>query len=134
MLLARAALPVHAVCAAIQSIGIVRRDVEQDASHGLGRSILPAIIIHGLFDFCILALAFFLCIESPVNSGQQLQDLEMKKVLQQLYGFTVGAVITFFALVYYFIQAYKQRHRLNALEMTTAVPMTTIGHDIINNR
>jgi len=58
-LLARSALPVHSICAAIQSIGVVRRDVECDADYKIGWAILPAILLHGIFDFVLLAYAFF---------------------------------------------------------------------------
>ena len=71
-MLFRSALPVHPLCAAIQSIGIVRRDVEipfhiqnnqqngndHRLSYGLGRAILPAILLHGTFDFALFFLGF----------------------------------------------------------------------------
>ena len=59
-LLARSFFPVHPLCAAIQSIGVCRRDLEGDKSYGLGRIILPAFLLHGSFDF-VLMLASEYC-------------------------------------------------------------------------
>jgi len=55
-LVARSIFPVHALAAAIQSIGVCRRDLEGDASHQLGRIIFPAWMLHGCFD-CFLMLS-----------------------------------------------------------------------------
>ena len=59
-LLARSFFPVHPLCAAIQSIGVCRRDLEGDKRYGLGRIILPAFVLHGSFDF-VLMLASEYC-------------------------------------------------------------------------
>jgi len=53
-LIARSMFPVHALAAAIQSIGVCRRDLEGDKSVQLGRIILPAVILHGCFDFFLM--------------------------------------------------------------------------------
>lgn len=134
VLLARSALPVHSICAAIQSIGIVRRDVEQDPKWGLGRAVLPAILLHGFFDFSILALAFWWytfnapeVAETDDVFGVTSPEKEEAMMMQELYGFAMGVVITLLGLIYYFIEARKQRQRLNALEMTTAEPAQTVG-------
>ena len=53
-LIARSVFPVHALAAAIQSIGVCRRDLEGDASHQLGKIIFPAWMLHGCFDFFLM--------------------------------------------------------------------------------
>ena len=53
-LIARSVFPVHALAAAIQSIGVCRRDLEGDASHQLGKIIFPAWLLHGCFDFFLM--------------------------------------------------------------------------------
>lgn len=53
-LVARSIFPVHALAAAIQSIGVCRRDLEGDASHQLGRIVFPAWMLHGCFDFFLM--------------------------------------------------------------------------------
>jgi len=56
VLLARSIFPVHALCAAIQSIGVCRHVLEQDPNRKIGRIMLPAVIIHGGFDFVLMAI------------------------------------------------------------------------------
>lgn len=74
VLLLRSITPVHPIAAAIQSIGIVRRDVEGGCcgsrNHGwsrqqvgLGQAILPAVIFHGIFDFILMMLAVVLVVK-----------------------------------------------------------------------
>jgi uncharacterized membrane protein len=58
ILLIRALLPLHPILAAVQSIGVCRRDLEKEAYHQLGRIILPAVMIHGTFDFVLELLDF----------------------------------------------------------------------------
>jgi hypothetical protein len=41
-------------------------------------------------------------------------------IAQRMMGFSLGAAITMFGVLYYVNEAGKQRHRLQALEMTTA--------------
>ena len=40
----------------MQSVGVIRRDIEGDASYGLGRILLPAFLYHGSFDFLLMFL------------------------------------------------------------------------------
>ena len=111
--------------------------MERDESVGLGWSVFPAVVVHGLFDFCILALAFFLYVDEPTPeemdkaSTQVQKQYAVSEAMQQLYGFAIGAGITVMALIYYAVLARRQRHRLQALEMTAAVPLTTVGRSIV---
>ena len=151
VLLARSALPVHSICAAIQSIGVVRRDVEQDADYKIGWALLPAVMLHGIFDFALLALAFFEYIYSdtpptytaaPATTTNDdwkglLDDdqaqhgaypAEIQETFaQQVLSFSVGAAITMIGVLYYINEAGKQRGRLQALEMTAAEVPSTAG-------
>ena len=154
VLVARSALPVHSICAAIQSIGVARRDVEQDADYKIGWAILPAVMLHGIFDFALLALAFFEYIFSdttpqpakytsaPITTnnddwkglvdddqyaGGAYQDVPAATLGQQLLSFGVGAAITMVGVLYYVNEAGKQRGRLQALELTTAEVPSTAG-------
>ena len=56
-LLARSSLPVHPLCAAIQSVGVCQRRLEGDQKVGVGRIVSPAVILHGSFDFVLMAAA-----------------------------------------------------------------------------
>lgn len=152
VLLARSALPVHSICAAIQSIGVVRRDVEQDTNYKIGWAILPAVLLHGFFDFALLALAFFEYIFSDTpttgpptdtttddwfeltddQTAAQQQQQQQQQYVEQTYGqqmlsFGIGAAITMVGVLYYVNEAGKQRGRLQALEMTAAQVPSTAG-------
>jgi hypothetical protein len=148
VLLARSALPLHSICAAIQSIGVVRRDVEQDSDYQIGWALLPAVALHGIFDFALLAFSFVSYIESPDTDGpydiskdqytdnndDQIAFVETEDdpetLAEQAFGFTIGLAITVVGVIYYMVEAKKQRGRLQALEMTTAIVPSTIGRAV----
>ena len=59
ILLFRSLFPVHALCAALQSVGVIRKFLEKDEismSMGVGKIVFSAIVLHGLFD-AVLMLA-----------------------------------------------------------------------------
>merc|ERR1712127_570630 len=56
ILLQRSVVPVHPICAAIQSIGVCKRDLENDTSVTIGQILKPAVMLHGFFDFFVLTL------------------------------------------------------------------------------
>jgi len=58
VLIFRSFFPVHPLCAAIQSIGVCKQQLENDRSIQLGRIIIPAIVLHGSYDFVIMLLSF----------------------------------------------------------------------------
>jgi hypothetical protein len=64
VLLFRSIFPVHALAAAMQSVNMIRKFVEcdDDNSHrvGVGRIILPAVIMHGSFDAVLLGINVFI--------------------------------------------------------------------------
>jgi hypothetical protein len=130
VLLVRSILPVHSICAAIQSIGVVRRDVERDAGYQIGWAILPAVVVHGFFDFALMTIAFWQFMHSPDpptdKNGQPIieNDVNLK---EQLPGLFVGAVIAGLGVLYYVVEAGKQRGRLSALEMTDNNIPSTVG-------
>lgn len=67
-LVARSLFPVHPLCAAIQSLGVVRRDLEGDTKSQLGRILFPAILLHGAFDFVLMFLALLAASKKPVTT------------------------------------------------------------------
>ena len=125
VLLMRSVVPVHPICAAIQSIGIVRRDVEGEAGFGIGKAILPAFLLHGLFDFAIMTLAVIANAESlPSDDNTTNGSVEENPTIAVL-SVIVGLALLVIGLLYYFIMARKQRERLNALESVSAHAVTT---------
>ena len=64
VLLFRSVFPVHALAAAMQSVNMIRKFVEceDDNNHrvGVGRIILPAVIMHGSFDAVLLGINVYI--------------------------------------------------------------------------
>lgn len=110
VLVLRSLFPVHPLLAAIQSIGVCRRDIENDKTFGVGRSILPAILLHGSFDLVIM-IASFLVAVNPDD-----EEFEERAETTSL---VVSFVIVLFGVAYYVVQSRAQRKRLNELESGT---------------
>jgi len=118
---ARSLLPIHPICAAIQSVGIVKRDVEGDPSARLGMAVLPAVLLHGTFDFVVLALAVIGALNAPTPAdpyGEQKVPKEFSFTIQDARDLLISAVVAAAGVLYYLIEARKQRGRLSALEAT----------------
>jgi len=56
VLVAKSLFPIHPIFAAIQSVHVCRRDLEGDRGVGLGRIVLPSVIIHGTYDLVLLLI------------------------------------------------------------------------------
>lgn len=122
VLLLRSCLPVHPICAAIQSVGICKRDIERDGATGVGQAVLPAVLLHGTFDFVLMLLAMLdkiyedlpaAATAAPTDPNEP-KDLEMPPTLQLLLSFGIAGA----GLAYYFYESNQQRERLNALVAT----------------
>lgn len=106
---ARCAFPVHPLAAAIQSIGVCQRDLEevyQQSSQGqrrggtqIGRILLPAVIFHGFYDFFIMMIDFL------KDRHNYLADNSF------LISTSISFAVIGTALLYYCIQGYKQCQR-----------------------
>jgi hypothetical protein len=98
--------PIHPICAAIQSIGVIRRDLEKDSRCSLGVGILlPAILVHGGFDWFLLE-GDFLGIEIPA--------------------LLVAICVVIAGLVYYYVKSKEQRVRLQGRDRQTNVDQSTL--------
>jgi len=75
VLIFRSLFPVHPLCAAIQSIGVCKQQLENDRSIQLGRIIIPAIVLHGSYDFIIMFLSFLAGGEDGGNGKSWLISL-----------------------------------------------------------
>ena len=127
-LLARSFFPVHPLCAAIQSLGVCRRDLEGDRKYGLGRIILPAILLHGTFDF-VLMLAAFLEQVKNIKEGSDddstatsTENDESVDLASQLPALIAGLVLVVFGFVYFVVQSRAQTRRLVAMDDEARVP------------
>ncbi|KAL9184043.1 hypothetical protein ACHAXT_002129 [Thalassiosira profunda] len=67
ILLFRSVFPVHALSAAMQSINMIRKFIEEKhggaRNIGIGRIILPAVLLHGTFD------AILMCVNAYIESS-----------------------------------------------------------------
>jgi len=122
-LLARSIFPVHPLAAAIQSIGVCRRDVEKDRSMGLGRILFPALLLHGSFDFALMFLELLLRSSDhdnddgkPVASPDDPDIVVSEALQQQLPGIICSICIVLIGIIYFVVQTIRQRRRLVAMD------------------
>lgn len=120
-LVARSMFPIHPLCAAIQSIGVVRRDVEKNGNFQLGRIMFPAIILHGAFDFVLMFLAL---LESSRKTNAEddqsnekvddatFEDFDQGDSLPMIISISMVIV----GLFYYVCDSGRQRKRLQELD------------------
>lgn len=120
-LLARSLFPVHPLCAAIQSIGVCKRDLEGDTRVGVGRIISPAILLHGTFDFVLMLAAYF---EQRKNIKDNNDDDtnaapdadDDADLASQLPALIIGLVLVITGYSYYVVQSRAQTQRLVAMD------------------
>ena len=106
VLICRMIFPLHSICAAIQSTGVVRRDVERDSHCKLGVGILlPAVLLHGSFDWVLFMGDFF---------GTDILSILLAMLFLLL---SVG---------YYFWEAKKQRERLQSRDLQVSVDQSSL--------
>jgi hypothetical protein len=122
-LLARSCFPVHPLCAAIQSIGVCKRDIEGDKRHGLGRISFPAILLHGTFDFVLMLAAYFQQVENIKNEENNddetlgaSHDEEQTGDVSQLPALICGLVLVITGYTFYVIRSRAQTRRLVAMD------------------
>ena len=131
-LVMRMLFPLHPIAAAIQSIGVVRKTIEGEVSLGIGKIILPAIILHGSFDFALMLLAYLAASNNEENqnenkgSGDEEEDESQQVVMLAMsLGFSVIVMIS--GLVYYFRTAREQRKRLQRIDEGDNCPIVVEG-------
>lgn len=112
----RSITPVHPLAAAIQSIGIVQRDIEGQGE--LGRALLPALILHGAFDFVLMAYGMFLVPSEEIPLDEDSNGPPPVDLKGMFVSTAIGFGVMLVGVFYYFYQAGKQRERLYALEST----------------
>lgn len=121
VLIARSLFPVHPLCAAIQSIGVCRRVLENDTSYGVGRCILPALILHGSFDFVLMVIAFF----SSSNSNDNVVNNDDNNNfhgetegddIMASSSFLISLFLVIIGFSYYYVESNKQKTRLEELD------------------
>jgi hypothetical protein len=125
VLLFRSIFPIHALAAAMQSINMIRKFVEctDDNDHriGVGRIILPAVLLHGTFDAILLSINVF--VESSwdryldANGGNNVEDGgPYNPLVVNLVAWSSVICIMFMGIFWYFRENRNQRLRLILLE------------------
>ena len=120
-LLVRSLFPIHPIAAAIQSIGVCRRDLEGDKSFGLGRIILPAVILHGTYDFILFLVALIIGsrhfddLSDPNEKNADVKETPADMRLE-LISLGLGFIVVLLGMVYYVEGSHSQKKRLQELE------------------
>ncbi len=124
----RCLFPIHPMTAALQSIGVCRRDLEKDSSVGIGRILLPAWLLHGFFDFSLMAYStikeiltrhhFHTDYDTPPSDTPRIEpgggnpvDADQGQPILMYVMF-----VPFAAMVYFMNESLYQRERLERLD------------------
>lgn len=110
VLVSRSLFPIHPLCAAIQSIGVCKRHIENDKSIGLSRILFPAIMLHGSYDFTIMMLNFVS--QLTVNGNANGNTMLVCNILALV--FSVSFVVA--GVFYYVRNSHQQMARIEELD------------------
>jgi len=127
ILLVRSLFPIHPLSMAIQSIGVCKRDIEQERAQpqppqrrtNLGGIVKEAVLFHGLYDFFVLWIDFMAKRHGVFYAGQ---DVNLIRKIAIAASMSVSACIMGSALLYYYIQAKRQRERLAKMDNEYIAP------------
>jgi len=117
----RCLFPIHPLCLAIQSIGVVRRDLEKDKSIGIGKIIFPAWMLHGCFDFALMGYSAIHKVmmkhQKPSYHPTVRDDVpETANTGTGIPYLVYVMIIPFLAMVYFLHQSALQRERLAKMD------------------
>ncbi|EED90809.1 predicted protein [Thalassiosira pseudonana CCMP1335] len=120
VLFIKSVFPIHPIAAAIQSVQVCRRDIEKDSSVGLGRIVLPSIIVHGTYDCALLLISNNWQRSNKENYFTSGGDGTTGVAVTS---FIVSCAIVLTGIMYYFVRSRAQYMRLK----TQAAGTTTSG-------
>lgn len=123
VLIVRSFFPVHALTAAIQSLGVCERDLELSRTMKLGRIIWPAVLFHGGYDFVLLWLDFM---ADRKSSGDDDNDALESSGLVLLLAVILSVLAMVIAFVYYLKASRKQRARLISMDRQDAASRSSL--------
>jgi hypothetical protein len=131
VLLFRSLFPVHALAAAMQSVNVTRKFIEcrEDDNKnriGVGKIVLPAILMHGTFDAVLLAVNVY--IESSWeayldehNGNVDPDNPPYNSAVVNIIAFSSISFVLLSGLAWYYREHRSQRQRLIVLEQTEIV-------------
>lgn len=120
-LITRSIFPVHPLCAAIQSIGVCKRDLEGQRGVGLGRIIAPAILLHGSFDFVLKVAAYLQQVKKIKEGNDDESDIPKEHGSDDIPTLLICVGMVIVGYIYYVWQSRAQTKRLIAMDRTAAV-------------
>ena len=126
ILVFRSIFPIHALSAALQSINMIRKFVESDGHNGhrigVGRILLPAVLLHGTFDAILMSVNFYQerSWESYLKEHEgEIQQGDSGLYKQLVANMTAGAGMTTVmvaGIMWFYREHRRQRDRLKILE------------------
>jgi hypothetical protein len=115
ILIARSLFPIHPIAAALQSIGVCKRDLENNSKVRLGRVILPGIVFHGFYDFAVLWIHYL-----GNRTGNYFNDNSGVNFSTERGSEKASTIVSAFTLLggicYYIVESRKQRQRLKGMD------------------
>lgn len=117
MLLFRSIFPVHALCAGIQSIGVIKKFLEvgqERSSIGVGKIVFPSIMLHGAFDSVLMIINSYIDVVAETDDDQLPKPNTL--IINVVAACCVISVM-FIGTVWYWRQNRQQKARLKVLEI-----------------
>lgn len=103
----------------MQSIGVVRRDIEQDSKWKLGRITFSASFLHGMFNFIIFfwtLLWNYVIHKEDANDNGNDNPSENFNIVEVLQSLSLCLPVVLIGAGFYFVEAKKQRQRLAVID------------------
>jgi len=123
MLLFRSIFPVHALCAGMQSIGVIKKfleEGEETSQVGVGKIVFPAILLHGTFDSVLMLINSYVDIVSDVDDDF---DVPYDPVILNSIAACCITTVMIIAFVWYYRQNRHQKASLKVLELELLAKM-----------
>uniref|UniRef100_A0A7S1YZ27 PrsW family intramembrane metalloprotease n=1 Tax=Ditylum brightwellii TaxID=49249 RepID=A0A7S1YZ27_9STRA len=122
VLLFRSIFPVHALAAAMQSIGVIKKFLEPRGDEkrgiGVGKIIFPAVLLHGFFDAVLMSINVYIetSYDNFYDGGGNGKKEPYNVVILNLTVAVSLILIMAVSGTWYYIQNRKQSRRLKRME------------------
>ena len=125
ILVFRSIYPIHALAAALQSINMIRKFVEGDGQNGhrigVGRILLPAVLLHGTFDAILMAVNFYqenawISYLKEHNGNVDPDEAPYNQLFVNIAAWAGITSVMMAGIIWYYRENRRQRDRLKILE------------------